>query len=98
VLGDRHGASCAKALTGLVRRSFEAAGYVAASNVPYAGGWTTQTWGRPREGLHALQIELDRGLYLDEERVQPNAGFSRLQRDLDRLTETLAKEDWGTRL
>jgi N-formylglutamate amidohydrolase len=98
VLGDRHGGACAKALTSLVRRGFEAAGYVAACNTPYAGGWTTQSWGRPREGLHALQVELDRGLYLDEEKVQPTAGFSRLKRDLERLTEMLANENWGARL
>jgi N-formylglutamate amidohydrolase len=98
VLGDRHGAACAKALSTQVRRTFEAAGYVTAANTPYAGGWTTQTWGRPREGLHALQVELDRALYLDEEKVQPTAGFQRLKRDLERLTEALAAEDWGARL
>jgi N-formylglutamate amidohydrolase len=98
VLGDRHGAACAKTLSTLVRRAFEASGYVTASNTPYAGGWTTQTWGRPREGLHALQVELDRGLYLDEEKVQPTAGFTRLKRDVERLTDTLAAQDWGARL
>jgi N-formylglutamate amidohydrolase len=98
VLGDRHGAACGKAITVRVRRAFEAEGYVAAANAPYAGGWTTQTWGRPREGLHALQIELDRGLYLDEERLQRSAGFARLKRDLDRLTETLAAEEWAAKL
>jgi N-formylglutamate amidohydrolase len=98
VLGDRHGAACSKVVTVTVRRAFEATGYVTASNAPYAGGWTTQTWGRPREGLHALQIELDRGLYLDEEQVTPSAGFPRLKRDLERLTETLAAENWAARL
>jgi N-formylglutamate amidohydrolase len=98
VLGDRHGAACAKAVSSLVRRAFEAAGYVTAANAPYAGGWTTQTWGRPREGLHALQVELDRGLYLDEEQVQPSAGLPRLKRDLERLTEKLAAENWAARL
>jgi N-formylglutamate amidohydrolase len=98
VLGDRHGAACGKALSALVRRTLEAAGYVAAANTPYAGGWTTQSFGRPREGLHALQVELDRGLYLDEARVEPTAGFTRLQRDLDRLFDVLAAVDWPARL
>jgi N-formylglutamate amidohydrolase len=98
VLGDRHGAACGKAATVTVRRAFEAAGYVTASNAPYAGGWTTQTWGRPREGLHALQIELDRGLYLDEERLLRSDGFPRLKRDIERLTDTLVAEDWTARL
>lgn len=98
VLGDRHGAACSRAVSGLVRRTLEAAGYVAAANTPYAGGYTTQTWGRPAAGLHALQIELDRGLYLDEARLEPAAGFGRLKRDLEMLFETLAAVDWRATL
>lgn len=98
VLGDRHGASCGRGLTASVKRAFETAGYVTTLNAPYAGGFTTQTWGRPREGFHALQVELDRGLYLDEAEVAKADGFDRLRRDLDRLTDALVREDWGKRL
>jgi len=95
VLGDRHGEACAKPLSDLVRRELEAAGYVVAMNSPYAGGWTTQTYGRPRDGVHALQIELDRGLYLDERRVEPGSGFAALKADLERLFAALARTDWS---
>jgi len=95
VLGDRHGASCAPGLTSLVRRELEAAGYVVSINRPYAGGWTTQTHGRPADGAHALQIELDRGLYLDERTLEPRPGYARLRQDLERLFAVLAAADWA---
>jgi N-formylglutamate amidohydrolase len=98
VLGDRHGAACGRVLSVLVRRTLESAGYVAVANTPYAGGYTTQTWGRPLDGFHALQIELDRGLYLDETRLERTAGFKRLKGDLERLFDSLAQTDWSAKL
>jgi len=98
VLGDRHGVACAPALTAAAREAFEQAGYVTALNRPYAGGWTTQTWGRPRDGFHALQVELDRGLYLDEARLAPGPGFARLKADLTAVAGRLAAVDWPARL
>ena len=90
VLGDRHGAACAPALTAWVEQQFTAAGLQVARNHPYAGGYTTQTHGRPEAGLHALQVELSRPLYLDEGRLTPGPGFARLKRLLTRLTRDLA--------
>lgn len=77
VLGDRHGSSCAGDLTRRLRKSFEALGWRVALNQPYAGGWTTQVRGRPAEGFHAVQIELNRALYLDEATLEPGPGWSR---------------------
>lgn len=77
VLGDRHGSSCAGDLTRRLRKAFEALGWRVALNQPYAGGWTTQLWGRPAEGFHAVQIELNRALYLDEATFEPGPGWSR---------------------
>jgi N-formylglutamate amidohydrolase len=94
VLGDRHGQSCSRSLTNAIRRRLEASGYAVGVNSPYAGGWTTQTYGRPREGVHAIQIELDRRLYLDEARLEPGSGFDGLRADLERLIEALARGDW----
>ena len=98
VLGDRHGAACSGFLTELVRRELEASGYIVALNRPYAGGWTTQTHGRPGESLHALQVEIDRGLYLDERTLEPRPGFARLRSDLERLFRVLAAQDWAASL
>ncbi len=94
VLGDRHGDACSTGLSRLVRREFELAGYVVSMNRPYAGGWTTQIHGRPSENVHALQVEIDRSLYLDERILEPGPGYPRLQQDLSRLFETLSRADW----
>jgi N-formylglutamate amidohydrolase len=98
VLGDRHGAACGRPLTQLVQRTLEAAGYAVGLNAPYAGGFTTQSYGRPAEGVHALQVEIDRALYLDEVKVTPNKGFTRVKADLERLFDRLAHADWATAL
>lgn len=97
VLGDRHGASCNARLTRRLTRLFEAAGWRVALNRPYAGGYTTQTWGRPDQGFHAVQIELSRALYLDEEMRTPSSGHARCQGVVARLTETLIAEGWPDR-
>ncbi len=93
VLGDRYGSACAPQLTRLVERELEAMGYRVARNAPYAGGYTTEFYGRPAEGVHALQIEINRAVYLDEAALQPSAGFPRLKRDLERLVRVMAR-DW----
>jgi len=91
VLGDRHGSSCSPELTRRVRRAFEALGWRVALNHPYAGGWTTQRWGRPSEGFHALQIELNRALYFDETARAPGPGWSRAGKGVARvIAEILA--------
>jgi N-formylglutamate amidohydrolase len=92
VLGDRFGSACAPELTRLVERQLEAMGYRVARNAPYAGGYTTEFYGRPGEGVHALQIEINRAVYLDESTLTPTEGFVRLKRDIERLGRTLAAE------
>jgi N-formylglutamate amidohydrolase len=95
VLGDRHGAACSRELANLVRREFEAVGRTVAMNAPYAGGYTTAAYGRPTDGVHALQVEIDRGLYLDEATLTPlSDGFERVKRDVDRLVRALVETDW----
>ncbi len=95
VLGDRFGAACAGLVTQRVEKALEAMGYRVARNAPYAGGYTTEHYGRPGRRTHALQIEINRGLYLDEASLEPTDGFGRLQADLEALTRTLAAADWS---
>ena len=90
VLGDRFGSTCSPVLTDTVERTLVAMGYVVSRNAPYAGGYTTEAYGRPIEGVHALQIEISRALYLDEATLRPKAGFERLAADLERVFEALA--------
>lgn len=94
VLGDRHGTACDARLTRRLRALFEAAGWTVALNRPYAGGYTTQTWGRPDEGFHAVQIELSRMLYLDEATRTPSAGHGRCLGVIERVTRALRDDGW----
>jgi N-formylglutamate amidohydrolase len=89
VLGDRHGSSCDAGLTRRLRRAFEALGWRVALNQPYAGGWTTQRWGQPSEGFHAIQIELNRALYFDETARLPGPGWSRTAKGVARVIADL---------
>jgi N-formylglutamate deformylase len=91
VLGDRFGVAAAPVLTQLAERGFEDAGFSVARNAPYAGGYTTHLYGRRDSHVHALQIEINRMLYLDEERIELATKFacvkSRLDQALSALTE-----------
>ena len=89
VLGDRFGASCMPALTDCVASTLEGLGYTVCRNKPYAGGFITEHYGRPARGLHALQIEVNRALYMDEHLLEPHRGFEQLSADLLRLAESL---------
>ena len=95
VLGDRFGASCASLVTQKVEQELEARGYKVARNAPYAGGYTTEHYGRPNRRTHALQIEINRGIYLDEATLEPTQGFAKLQADLETLTRALVAADWS---
>jgi N-formylglutamate amidohydrolase len=95
VLGDAHGTSCAPLATRRVEEGLARLGLAVRRNEPYAGGYVTRHYGRPREGVHALQIELARGLYMDEARIERGPGFAALERALAGLVEDLAAADWS---
>lgn len=82
VFGDRYGTSASPVLIRAAERIFERHGFSVARNLPYAGGYTTDLYGRPRSGTHALQIEINRALYLDEEEIRPNGHFAALKERL----------------
>ncbi|WP_291781519.1 N-formylglutamate amidohydrolase [Cecembia sp.] len=90
VLGDRHGASCAPDLVDAVAAVFQAEGLVVARNTPFAGAYIAERYGRPGQGMHCLQIEIDRGLYLDERRVTPGPGFADVQAMMARAVVSIA--------
>ncbi len=76
VLGDRFGAACGRWLIDAAAALFTAQGFVVARNAPFAGGYITQHYGRPSRNVHALQIEIDRSLYMDERTLTPLPGFA----------------------
>ncbi|HEX4160238.1 MAG TPA: N-formylglutamate amidohydrolase [Rhizomicrobium sp.] len=80
VLGDRLGLAAAPQLTYAAECAFAGQGFTVARNTPYAGGHTTQLYGRPGGAVHALQIEINRALYLDEERVERGIRFGEIRR------------------
>jgi N-formylglutamate amidohydrolase len=90
VLGDVHGTSCAPRITRLVEQHFAALGYRVRRNDPYAGGYTTRHHGRPRHGVHALQIEIARSCYMDEQRLSRLARFAEVRDDITGLIAALA--------
>jgi N-formylglutamate amidohydrolase len=95
VLGDRFGASCMPEVMEAAAAALRQLGYNVCRNKPYAGGFITEHYGRPSQGLHALQVEINRALYMDEERLEPHAGFARLQRDLMRFAEAMTRLGGG---
>lgn len=90
VLGDCFGAACAPAVTQMAEDVFRNLGYRVVRNTPYAGGFTTRHYGQPKGGSHALQIELNRALYMDERKHTQSSGFATLQADLDKVIAALA--------
>ncbi|QBY02438.1 N-formylglutamate amidohydrolase [Rhodophyticola sp. CCM32] len=79
VLGDRFGASCDGAIVGELEAAFASAGLVVSRNAPFAGAFVTQHYGRPSRGRHAIQIEIDRALYMDETLIRPNGNFQNMK-------------------
>lgn len=99
VIGDRYGTSCASLLPDVVEDIMNGLGYSVGRNKPYAGGFITEHYGEPAFGRHALQIEVNRALYMDERNLLPRPGFEALSRILTAVAETLghASLDLGPR-
>lgn len=85
VIGDRFGASCDARVTRLLREAIAHRGYQVQFNRPYAGGFITEHYGQPYRGVHAVQVEINRGLYLHETALTRTANFDRLRDDLKHL-------------
>ncbi len=90
VLGDCHGSSCAPAIVDLAEAVLRRQGYLTTRNRPYAGGFTTQRHGRPLEGVHALQIEINREIYMNEERLLRRPTLAAVAADMTRLIVDLS--------
>jgi N-formylglutamate deformylase len=91
VLGDRFGAAAGEGVVDMIEAAFDAAGFVVARNTPFAGAYVAQTYGRPNAGYHAVQVELDRALYMDEARIRPNRRFDAFKRRLEGVIARIAQ-------
>ena len=89
IIGDRYGASCAPIFVDAIEASLRGRGYLVGRNKPYAGGYITERYGTPIENCHAVQIEVNRALYMDERTLRRSDRFARIAADLASMTEAL---------
>jgi N-formylglutamate deformylase len=95
VLGDRFGAAASGDVVDRIEAAFTSVGFNVTRNTPFAGAYITQAYGRPLRGQHAVQIELDRSLYMNEALVQPNDNFEDVQRALQSVVAEIASIGQG---
>jgi N-formylglutamate deformylase len=95
VIGDRYGTSCAAILADMVEAAMGGLGYSVGRNKPYAGGFITEHYGNPASGLHTIQLELNRAIYMDERRRERGPGFAQVVADFARLADVLATVPLG---
>ena len=95
VIGDRYGTSCSPLLPDCVEGTMSRLGYSVGRNKPYAGGFITEHYGNPASGLHAIQLELNRAIYMDERRREKGARFAQVAADFIRLADALATMPLG---
>lgn len=89
ILGDRFGTSCHPDTIALFRELFQSAGYSVGVNYPYAGGFVTSHYGRPSDGVEAIQIEMNRDLYVNPVTLSPKSGYVKLMEDLKAITREI---------
>ena len=89
VLGDRYGTSCSTGVTDVVEMALIELGYSVSRNKPYAGGFITEHYGNPSAGLHTLQLEINRALYMDERRYERSGNFGQLAEDINVLADRI---------
>ncbi|MDC1442763.1 N-formylglutamate amidohydrolase, partial [Rhodospirillaceae bacterium] len=91
VLGDCHGTSCHPHIMKSSNEFLTGCGFSVRRNIPYAGGFITRNYGKPKEGVHALQIELNRALYMDEQHIEPLEEIKPLRHAMTGFMEQLGK-------
>ncbi len=95
VIGDRYGTSCASLLPDTVEETMSGLGYSIGRNKPYAGGFITEHYGNPASGLHAIQLELNRAIYMDERRRERGPRFAQVAADFAAIADALATVPLG---
>jgi N-formylglutamate deformylase len=95
VIGDRYGASASGALVDGIEAAFRAEGFEVLRNVPFAGAYISQHYGRPSQHQHCVQIEIDRSLYMDEKTLIPSDDFDDMKQRLSSAARRIAHLDAG---
>ncbi len=89
VIGDRYGTSCVSLVADTIETTFRERGYSVNRNKPYAGGFITEHYGNPAAGLHSIQLEINRALYMDERRLERSNSFATVAMDLEIVSDRL---------
>jgi N-formylglutamate amidohydrolase len=89
VIGDRYGTSCVSVIADTIEVTLRERGYTVSRNKPYAGGFITEHYGNPAAGLHSVQLEINRGLYMDERRFERSKTFSTVAKDMETISDRL---------
>jgi len=92
ILGDRFGKSCSSEIVMLIEKLFQDLGYSVSRNYPYAGGFVTKHYGKPYESANALQIEINRDLYLNPITLDKKPGFTALAKNISIIINSIIKE------
>ena len=95
VLGDRFGAAASGDVVDRIEAAFVNAGFIVTRNTPFAGAYITQAYGRPSRGQHAVQVEIDRSLYMNETLIRPNGDFEAVKAALQRVVSEVAQIGQG---
>jgi len=95
VLGDRFGAAASGDVVDRIEAAFSAAGFIVTRNAPFAGAYITQAYGRPAKGQHAVQVEIDRSLYMNEQLIRPNGDFDIVRAALRGVVKEIAQIGQG---
>lgn len=89
VIGDRYGTSCVNVIADTIETTFRERGYSVSRNKPYAGGFITEHYGNPAAGLHSIQLEINRALYMDERLLERSSSFATVAMDLEMVSDRL---------
>lgn len=95
VLGDRFGAAATSEVVDRLEAAFSAAGFIVTRNAPFAGAYITQAYGRPSKGQHAVQVEIDRSIYMNEQLIRPNGNFDAVRLALRDVIQEAAQIGQG---
>lgn len=91
VLGDRFGTAASAEVVDAIEHIFADAGLQVSRNAPFAGAFTAQHYGRPARGVHVVQVEIDRTLYMDEFAIEPHGGFDAFKRRVDMIVARIVE-------
>ncbi|MGB7317479.1 MAG: N-formylglutamate amidohydrolase [Planktotalea sp.] len=91
VLGDRFGASASSLIVDQIEAAFSSAGFTVSRNAPFAGAYVTQTYGRPSRRQHAVQVEIDRSIYMNEKTLTLKASFEDIKNKLSTVMSEICE-------